>query len=204
LPKTVFALLHAGGFDLVEQRQQLSLEPEQLRACLAEAPVGVGELSHLGELLGGGGDILRAALAAIGEDGGGVEFSVGAVAGGFAAASAEGVERAGQQGLACQEGLKEFLDLLWDGAELGAEGTEVVRHGLRLRECGVSSVAYNINIPTEVKGWQKKTGRGGKTWNLCSARSVPVAVGRGGARKAARAYGAAERAFSRAGPSARV
>jgi len=117
LLKTVFALLHAGGFDLVQEREQLPLESEQLRAGLTETPVGFGELSDFGEVFGGGGEILRAALAAIGEDGGGVEFSLGAVAGGFATATTEGVERTGHKRLASQKGFEEFLDLQLDRAE---------------------------------------------------------------------------------------
>jgi hypothetical protein len=111
-------LLHACGFDAVDERQHLTLEPEQLRACLAEPPVGVGELSHVGELLGWRCDILGPALAAVGEDGAGVEFSLDAAAVGFSTAAAEGVERAGEERLASQEGFEERLELLLPGVEL--------------------------------------------------------------------------------------
>ena len=53
----------------------------------------------------------------------------GAVAVGFSTAAAEGVEGAGQERFAGEEGFEEFLDLLLDGAEFGAERAEVVRHG---------------------------------------------------------------------------
>jgi len=164
LLKTVFALLHAGGFDLVQEREQLPLESEQLRAGLAETPVGFGELSDFGEVFGGGRDILRAALAAIGEDGGGVEFSLGAVAGGFATATTEGVERTGHKRLASQKGFEEFLDLLLDRADMGAEGTEVGGHRLGLRAWGG---AVCILLLQNIYRFQ-----GGAEKNLAEAKKV--------------------------------
>ncbi len=74
--KAAFAFLHACRFEAVQEREQLLLEPPQLRACLAESPIGVGQFADLGKLLRGRGDVLWPALAAIGEDGTGVQFSL--------------------------------------------------------------------------------------------------------------------------------
>ena len=72
--KPAFAFLHACRFAAVQEREQLLLEPPQLRACLAEPPIGVSQFADLGELLRGRGDVLWPALAAIGEDGAGVAY----------------------------------------------------------------------------------------------------------------------------------
>ena len=53
LLKAAFAVLHAGGFEAVQERQHLPLEPQQLRAGLAEPPVGVGQFADVGEVLHG-------------------------------------------------------------------------------------------------------------------------------------------------------
>jgi len=136
LLKLVFALLDARGFDAVNERQQLTLESDQLRAGLAELPVGVGESSHVLDPVGRRSDILRSALAAVGEDGAGVEFSAGATAVRFSTAAAESVEGAGQQGLTAEKGLHKRLELLVEITELRAEGTEVVWHGAGSKEKG--------------------------------------------------------------------
>ena len=102
-----FAFLDPRGFDAVDERPDLTLQPQQLRAGLAEPPVVVGEFPHGGELFGREGDVSRSALAAIAEHGAGVKFSSGAVAGGLSAAAAEGVEGAGQEGLPAEEGFQQ-------------------------------------------------------------------------------------------------
>jgi hypothetical protein len=130
LLKPLLARLPAGGFQAVDERQQLPLEPQQLRAGLAEASVIVGESAHGGELFGGGRDILRPALTAIGEDRAGMEFAVGAATVGFSAPAAQRVEGTGQQRFAAEKDFEEFGQLLRDSAELGAERAEVVGHGL--------------------------------------------------------------------------
>jgi hypothetical protein len=122
-------LLHACGFQAIDERQHLLLQPPQLRACLAEASVGVCEFLDGGPFFGGRSEISRPPLAAIGEDGAGVQFSVGAVAVGFSTAAAEGVEGAREERLAAQEDGEELLELLLHRVELGAEGTEVIGHG---------------------------------------------------------------------------
>ena len=160
------ALLDACGFDAVHQGQQLTLEAEQLRARLAESPVIVGECPHLFEVIGRGSDVLRPALAAIGEDGAGVEFSVRAVAGGFPAAATERVEGAWEEGLTAEEGLQQGRDLIVELAELQAERTEVVRHGRDL--VGEGRWCLYVIIPiylqkSRVAG--KKSGRRQKRWN---------------------------------------
>ena len=127
--KPAFAFLHACRFEAVQEREQLLLEPPQLRARLAESPISVGQLTDLAECLGGRGDVLGPALAAIREDGAGVQLSPGTMASGFSTTPAEGVERAGQKRLAGEERFEEFLDLRCHGENLGAERTEVASHG---------------------------------------------------------------------------
>jgi hypothetical protein len=127
-----------GGSEAVNERQQLPLQAQQLAACLAEAAIGVRELAYVGELCGRRRDILRPALAAIGEDGAGVRRAAGAVAGRFATAAAEGVKRAGQQRLATEERFEEVVELLPDGTQLRAERAEVMRHGKTSGEWGLS------------------------------------------------------------------
>jgi len=48
--KPLLAGLHAGGFQAVDERQQLPLKPQQLSAGLAEAAVLLGELPYGGEV----------------------------------------------------------------------------------------------------------------------------------------------------------
>jgi hypothetical protein len=129
LLKPLLAGLHAGGFEAVDERQQLPLESQQVRAGLAEASVLVRELAHGGELFGGGRDILGPALTAVGEDRTGMQFAVGAVAVGFSAPAAEGVERTGQERFAAEKDGQQFGELLLERVELGAEDTEFVGHG---------------------------------------------------------------------------
>jgi hypothetical protein len=126
--KPLLAGLHAGGFQAVDERQQLPLEPQQLRAGLAEAAVLVRELADGGEVLGSGRDILRPALAAIGEDGAGMQFAVGAPAVRFSATAAEGIERPGQERLPAEKDFEEFRELLRERVQLGAELAELVGH----------------------------------------------------------------------------
>jgi hypothetical protein len=121
--------LHACRFEAVQEREQLLLEPQQLRACLAETPIGVSQFADLGELLRGWGDVLWSAQAAIGKDGAGVQFSLRAVSRELTTAAAEGVERAGQEWFAGEERFEEFLDLCCHGENLGAECAEVASHG---------------------------------------------------------------------------
>jgi hypothetical protein len=121
--------LHACRFEAVQEREQLFLEPPQLRACLAESPIGVGQFADLAELLRGRGDVLGPPLAAIGEDGAGVQLPPGTVASGFSAAAAKGVQGTGQERFAGEKDLQEFLELRGHGEELGAEGAEVASHG---------------------------------------------------------------------------
>ena len=142
--KPLLAGLHAGGFQAVDERQQLPLKPQQLSAGLAEAAVLLGELPHGGELFGRGGDVLWPALAAIGEDGAGMEFAVGAAAVRFSATAAEGVEGTRQKRLAAEKDLQEFRELLLDGEELGAEGAESTGHGLVSRSGGALTVGYDM------------------------------------------------------------
>jgi hypothetical protein len=139
--------LQASGFQAVDEREHLLLEPPQTRACLAETPVGVRELLDRGQFFGGRRDIPGPPLAAIGEDGAGVEFSVGAVAVGFSTAAAEGVEGAGEERLAAQEGGEEFLKPLLDREELSAKRTEVVGH-VRFSESWGDSICSILYIST--------------------------------------------------------
>jgi len=129
LLKAAFAFLHACRFEAVQEREQLLLESQQLRTCLAESPIGVGQFADFVELLFGRGDVLWPALAAIGEDRAGVQRSPGTVARGFPTAAAKRVERAGQERFAGEEGFEELLEPRGDGEELGAEGAELASRG---------------------------------------------------------------------------
>jgi hypothetical protein len=121
-------LLDAGGFDLIDELEQLPLALGELGAGLSKAAVLFGELAEVGELFRGRRDVLRAPLAAIGEDGAFVEFAPGAAAVGLAALSPQGVEGSGEQRLAAEKGFEQFGHLLLELAKLGAEVTEVVFH----------------------------------------------------------------------------
>ena len=68
------------------------------------------------------------ALAAIGEDGAGMKFATVAVAGRLAALSLQRVERARQEGIALEAGLKEARQELLEMEEFGAEGTKLLVH----------------------------------------------------------------------------
>ena len=154
--KPLLAGLHARGFEAVDERQQLPLKPQQLGAGLAEAAVLVRELADGGEVLGSGRDILRPALAAIGKNGAGMQFAVGAAAVRFSATAAEEVERTGQERFAAEKDIQEFRELLLDGQELGAEGAEFTGHGLLSRGGGAFTVGYHMYLPTDFKwGCQK-------------------------------------------------
>jgi hypothetical protein len=145
LLETALALLHPRGFDGIEDLQDLSLQPQQLGAGLAKLPVVVGEFPHGGKLLRRRGDISRPARPAIAQHSAGVEFALGTVAGGFSAAAAEGIEGAGQQGIPCKKGLQEGRELFLELAELPAERTEVVGHGVGL-EAGRKRISVRYYI----------------------------------------------------------
>ena len=130
LLESAFAFLDACGFDAVDLRQDLARQPQQLRAALAEPPVGVGELSQGGKLFGRGDEVAWSPLAAVSQHGAGVKFASGAAAGGFSAAAAKRIDGAGQEGFAAEEGIQRCRELLLQVAELEAEGTEVVGHGV--------------------------------------------------------------------------
>jgi hypothetical protein len=199
-----FALLHAGGLQAVDENPLFPLEPEQSRARLTETLVGVGEFPHAGELFRGRSKIPRPSLAAVGEDRAGMPFPVGTVAVGLSAAAAEGIERTGKERLAAEEGFGEFLELLLDGAHLQAERTEVVGHGLVSGARGRLSVCYNTKTPTDIKPERKKVWRKGKKQEWGNPESEALLLGAAALRKATKASGPADQAFSRPAPSARV
>jgi hypothetical protein len=175
-------LLDACGFDAVDERQHLALELKQLRASFAESPVGVGELPHVGKLLGRWADVLRPTLAAVREDSAGVEFSLGAAAVGFSTAAAEGVEGAGEEGLATEEGFEECLELKQAGVELGAKRAEVVGHGLSSE--GERPVCSLLLLNTyRYQRFREKNLAGAKKWNLGQLRWEPAPARRGGKEK---------------------
>jgi hypothetical protein len=105
-----------------------------LRAGLAELPVVVGEFSHGGELFGREGEVSWSVLAAVAQHGAGMKLSSGTAAVGLSATAAEGVEGAGQERLAAEEGFQQWRELLLESAELPAEGAKVVRHGSAWRK----------------------------------------------------------------------
>lgn len=127
--EAAFALLDALGLDAVDEREDLALEAEELSARLAETPVLVGKLSHGGELFGSGREVSRTALATVGQDCAGMEFAVGAVAGGFSTSAAESIKRAGEDRLSAEEGFQQGGELLLEVLELPSQGAEVVGHG---------------------------------------------------------------------------
>jgi hypothetical protein len=86
-------------------------------------------------------------LAAIGEDGAGMKFATVAVAGRLAALSLQRVERARQEGIALEAGLKEARQELLEMEEFGAEGTKLLVHE---HPGGRAAVYYYIIIPTDL------------------------------------------------------
>jgi hypothetical protein len=81
-------------------------------------------------------DILGARLATVGEDGALMKLAAVAMAGRFAALSAQGVDGAGQERLASEGGFEECRQEFLEVEELGAKGTEGVAgmvHGDALR-----------------------------------------------------------------------
>jgi hypothetical protein len=117
------------GFDAIDELQDLSLQPQQLGPRLAKLPVLVGEFLHGGNLLRRWRDVLGSALAAVAQHGAGVEFALGTVASGLAAAATQHVHGAGQKGFPPEECFPEGRELLLEFVESLAEGTEVVGHG---------------------------------------------------------------------------
>jgi hypothetical protein len=99
-----------------------------LRAGLAEAAIGVREGAEVVKVLRWRGNGGGPARTTIGEDGSGVALAVRTVAGGFAAAAAEGVEGGGEERFTAEEGFEEIVELLLGGAELCPQGAEVVGH----------------------------------------------------------------------------
>ncbi len=116
----MFSLLNAFGLDLVDQVQELALQPYQLYACPAEAAILVGHGFEGLDVSGGWRDGLRLLLPAIGKDGAGVELSFRTATVGLAASPPERVEGAGQEGLPCLEVVEQLLDLGMGMVELGA------------------------------------------------------------------------------------
>jgi hypothetical protein len=128
LAKFLFAQLNANGFEFIDELEQLLLPADELSASLSTATIVFGQVAQRLDLFGCRRDVLRSALSAIGEHRALVKFAARATAGGFAALSAKGVERAGQDRLA----LETFLEQAWQellGLEkLRAEGTEKLVH----------------------------------------------------------------------------
>ncbi len=172
--KAAFAVLHAGGFDPVEQREQLSLPPQELRAGLAKTPVVVGQCADVRQVFRGRADILWPALAAVGEDGAGVEFALRAAAVRLAAAAAERVQRTGQQRCAAEKRVQQFGHLLLDREDLGTERAEIAGHGRASGVRGVLSVAYYMYKPTDCKRVSGKIQNGAKKTRNRLRRSVAL------------------------------
>jgi hypothetical protein len=82
-----------------------------LGAGLAEAAIGVREGTDLVEVFRRRANRRGPIRATIGEDGSGVALAVSTVAGGFAAAAAEGVEGGGEERFAAEEGFEEIVEL---------------------------------------------------------------------------------------------
>ena len=159
LLEPAFAFLDPRGSDAVDERQDLSLQPQQLRAGLTEPPVLVGEFSQGGKLFGREAEVSRSALAAVAQHAAGMKLSSGTTAGGLSAAAAEGVERAGQERLAAEERFQQRRELSLEFKDLPAEDAEVVRHGWAWGKRAVS-VEYNTYTSTEIKARKKKSGEG--------------------------------------------
>ena len=89
-------------------------------------------------MLGRGGDILRSALAAIGEHGALMQFAMTTMAGEFAALAAQGVKGARQDRFAFETVEEQAGQELLSLEKLGAQGTEKLVHdGSRCKGVGV-------------------------------------------------------------------
>ena len=128
LAKLSFAELHACGFEFIDKLEQLPLPANELGAGLSAAAIGVGEVFQGIEVFRLRRDILRALLSAIREDGVFVKAAVVAVAGRFAALSAQGIEGARQERRAAESRLEQSRQELLELPELGTEGTEALVH----------------------------------------------------------------------------
>jgi hypothetical protein len=141
--KLGFALLNASGFEFIDELEQLFLPTDELGACFSALAIVIGQFSQRFEVLRGRREVAWSALPAIGEDRAGVKFTTVAVAGRLAALPPQGVERARQEGIALEAGLKEGGQELLGLEEFGAEGTESLVHGCPGRK-EVTVERYNI------------------------------------------------------------
>ena len=128
LAKLSFAELHACGFEIIDKLEQLPLPADELGAGLSAAAIVVGEVFQGLEVFRLRRDIPRALLSAVGQDGAFVQGAVVAVAGRFAALSAQGIEGAGQERFAAESWLEQSWKQLLELQELGTEGTESLVH----------------------------------------------------------------------------
>jgi len=131
--KLGFTLLDAGGFQRIDEFEQLPLPAHELGAGLTTAAIVVGHRSQRIELPRWGRDVPRPPLAAIGKDGALVELTAAATAVWFAALSPQGVDRAGEQRFSSETLLKQLRELVLGIEELRAEGAELLVHGLSPR-----------------------------------------------------------------------
>src|SRR5208337_4858442 len=131
--KLGFTLLDAGGFQRIDEFEQVPLPAHELGAGLTTAAIVVGHRSQRIELPKWGRDVPRPPLAAIGKDGALVELTAAATAVWFAALSPQGVDRAGEQRFSSETLLKQLRELVLGIEELRAEGAELLVHGLSPR-----------------------------------------------------------------------
>jgi hypothetical protein len=132
--KLGFAQLDAGGFEFIDELEQLLLPADELGARLPAAAIRIGQVSEVVELFGRRREVAWPALSAIGEDGAGVKFAAVATAGRLAALPPQGVQGARQEGLATEAKFEQGGQALLGQQELGAEGAESLVHQAAVEE----------------------------------------------------------------------
>jgi hypothetical protein len=145
LAKFLFAQLDANRFEFIDEFEQLLLPADELSASLSTATIVFGQMAQRLDMFGCRCDVLRQALAAIGEHGAFVKFAARAMAGGFAALAAKDVEGAGQDRRALETFLEQARQELLGLEKPSAEGTEKLVHAWRpRRKIGLSVYYYYI------------------------------------------------------------
>jgi hypothetical protein len=120
---------HAGGLQLIHQRQQLPLPTDQLGAGLTNSPIVAGHRLERVDLFWRRRDVPRAAFSTVREDRALVQFASRAAAVRLAALSPQRVQRTWQQRLPPETGFEQSWELLLGLNELSTERAERLVHG---------------------------------------------------------------------------
>ena len=123
----------------------------ELSARLSTAAVVIRGVAQVLEMFGKGGDGLRLAVAAIGEDGRLMEFTAGTMAGGFTTLAAQHVDGTRKNRRTLEENLKELREQLLRLEKLCAKGTEVMVHDKSQRKKERMSVYQYYNKSTDLQ-----------------------------------------------------